>query len=108
MAIKLVTAIKRFIGTAAEIAGLSLTEVPAASTAYDTTNKKMQILDSAGNWVDKVDLVQLSGRIVEYAWFDGDAEPTPTEAFAWGVKFNKTTGVVTNYGWSGTAWVEVV
>ena len=52
--------------------------------------------------------MKLSGRIPEYAWLDGAAEPTPTEAFAWGYKFNATTGVLTSYGWTGTAGVEVV
>jgi hypothetical protein len=53
--------------------------------------------------------IQLSGSIPEYSWFDGDAEPTPTdvEEVAFGVKFNTVTGAITVYGWSGTAWVEV-
>jgi len=45
---------------------------------------------------------------VEYAWKTGEAEPVPTEAFAWGYEFNATTGELTVYGWTGTAWVEVV
>lgn len=51
--------------------------------------------------------VTLTGRIPEYSWFDGDMEPTPTEEFAFGVKFNTSTGAITVYGWSGTAWVGV-
>lgn len=54
-------------------------------------------------------LTQLSGRIVEYAWFSDDiTKPTPTEGFAWGNEFNKTTGELIVYGWTGAAWVEVV
>ena len=51
---------------------------------------------------------EVTGSIPEYSWLDGAAEPTPTEDFAWGYKFNSTTGALTVYGWSGSAWVEVV
>jgi hypothetical protein len=53
-------------------------------------------------------LSKLKGSLVEYAWKTGEAEPVPTEAFAWGYEFNATTGELTVYGWTGTAWVEVV
>jgi len=53
---------------------------------------------------------QLTGSIPEYAWLAGGSEAVPDDLtkFAWGYKFNATTGVVTAYGWSGSAWVEVV
>lgn len=53
---------------------------------------------------------QLKGSIPSYPWLDGTAEPTPADPtkFAWGIKFNASTGVVTVYGWTGSAWVGVV
>lgn len=70
----------------------------------------LQILNKVVDWTNarlKVS-AELSGRIVEYAWLDGATAPTPTEDFAWGYKFNAATGVLTTYGWTGAAWVEVV
>ncbi|OQC75279.1 MAG: hypothetical protein BWX44_00010 [Spirochaetes bacterium ADurb.Bin001] len=53
--------------------------------------------------------VQLTGSIPEYAWFSDDVtKPTPTEDFAWGNEFNKVTGELKVYGWTGTVWMEVV
>ena len=54
--------------------------------------------------------VQLTGSIPEYAWLEGAESPTPFESskFAWGYKFNATTGEIIANGWTGTAWVEVV
>lgn len=52
--------------------------------------------------------VKLTGSIPEYAWFsDAAIKPTPAEAFAWGNQFNKVTGELKVFGWTGTAWVEV-
>jgi len=53
-------------------------------------------------------LTKLSGSIVEYAWFTGGTQATPTEDFAWGYEFNTSTGALKVYGWTGSAWVEVV
>jgi len=61
MAGVLVTSIKRFIGTAAEIAAISLTGIPAGSTFYETDSGIMKILNSAGALVAKDELVKLSG-----------------------------------------------
>jgi hypothetical protein len=53
--------------------------------------------------------VTLTGSIPEYAWFSDDVtKPTPTEDFAWGNEFNKVTGELKVYGWTGVTWVEVV
>jgi len=54
--------------------------------------------------------VQVSGCIPECAWLDGGSAPTPIDPskFAWGYKFNATNGAITAYGWSGSAWVEVI
>ena len=53
---------------------------------------------------------QLSGSILEYAWFTGAEQPIPADQtkFAWGYEFDETTGEISAYGWSGTAWVKVV
>ena len=77
------------------------------------TGRKLKEDGTTANIADLIEAiaetgVKLTGSIVEYAWLDGAAEPTPTEAFAWGYKLNATTGVLTTYGWTGTSWVEVV
>ncbi len=46
--------------------------------------------------------------IPKYTWFtEDDSAPTPTEVFAWGLMFDKETGVIKVYGWAGDKWVEV-
>lgn len=54
--------------------------------------------------------IQLSGSIVEYAWFTGAEQPIPADQtkFAWGYEFDETTGEISAYGWSGASWVKVV
>jgi len=50
MAATLVTTIKRFIGTAVEMAALAVTEVPAGSTFFQSDTGRLYVLNSAGNW----------------------------------------------------------
>jgi len=63
MAAKLVTTIKRFVGTAAEIAALSLTGIPAGSTFFETDTSRMKILNEAGVLVYKNDPVSIIGSL---------------------------------------------
>lgn len=75
-------------------------------TTDGTTNRVVaKISQTAGE-----NLVQLSGSIVEYAWFTGAEQPIPADQtkFAWGYEFDETTGEISAYGWSGAAWVKVV
>ncbi len=45
--------------------------------------------------------------IPKYSWFVGGTPPTPVEEFAWGMEFNKNTGKLTVYCWTGDNWVGV-
>jgi hypothetical protein len=55
MAAILVTTIKRFIGTAAEMAALSVVGVPTGSTFFQTDTGFMYTLSSAGTWaIEKI------------------------------------------------------
>ena len=76
--------------------------------ADPTANTLLARLKSIEDKLDGTLSTEVTGSIPEYSWLDGAAEPTPTEDFAWGYKFNSTTGALTVYGWSGSAWVEVV
>lgn len=53
MAAVLVTTIKRFLGTAAEMAALNVVKVPAGSTFFQTDTGLLYNLDSAGFWAVK-------------------------------------------------------
>ena len=53
MAATLVTTIKRFIGTAAEMAALSVVGVPSGSTYFQDDTGLLYVLNSAGNWNPK-------------------------------------------------------
>ncbi len=53
MAAVLVTTIKRFLGTAAEMAALNVAKVPAGSTFFQTDTGLLYNLDSAGFWAVK-------------------------------------------------------
>jgi len=53
MAATLVTTIKRFIGTAAEMAALSVVGVSSGSTYFQDDTGLLYVLDSAGNWNPK-------------------------------------------------------
>lgn len=76
---------------------------------HELTGDKLDYIFNGTTWEpDNPVLTKFFGSIPEYAWLDGAEAPTPTEAFAWGYKFNVATGVVTAYGWSGSVWVEVV
>ena len=62
MAVKLVTAIKRYIGTAAEIAAFDLTGIPAGSTFFESDTGILKVLNEAGALVQAPgETVQLSG-----------------------------------------------
>ena len=65
MAATLVTTIKRFTGTAAERAALSIVGVPVGSTYLETDTGLIYIIDSAGAWAEKTGLFKLSGSTVE-------------------------------------------
>jgi len=53
MAAVLVTTIKRFLGTAVEMAALNVAKVPAGSTFFQTDTGLLYNLDSAGFWAVK-------------------------------------------------------
>lgn len=53
MAAILVATIKRFLGTAAEMAAMDVTGIPAGSTFFQTDTGLLYNLDSAGNWAVK-------------------------------------------------------
>lgn len=54
MAERLITKINRYLGTAAEMAAMDTTGVPAGSTFFTSDEGLLYMLDSAGNWVLKV------------------------------------------------------
>ncbi len=58
MAVKLITAIKRYVGTAAEIAAFDLTGIPAGSTFFESDTGILKVLNEAGA------LVQAPGETV--------------------------------------------
>ena len=53
MAVKLITKINRYVGTAAEIAAMTLTGIPAGSTFLETDTGLVKILSQAGVLVNK-------------------------------------------------------
>jgi hypothetical protein len=65
-------------------------------------------IDQSEDGVTNKVVATLSGSIPEYGWLTGATAPTPTEDFAWGNEFNASTGALKVYGWTGSAWVEVV
>ena len=68
MAAQLVTRINRYIGTAAEIAAMTLTDIPTGSTFFESDTGILKILNAAGALVEAPsESVQLSGSIVEQA-----------------------------------------
>ena len=65
MAVQLVTKINRYIGTAAEIAVLTLTGIPVGSTFFESDTGILKILNAAGALVEAPsESVQLSGSNV--------------------------------------------
>jgi hypothetical protein len=92
--------------------GTLIGEVQASPTA----NTLLARLKSLEDKIDKITngttpaVTQLSGSILEYAWFTGAEQPIPADQtkFAWGYEFDETTGEISAYGWSGAAWVKVV
>ena len=62
MAAQLVTRINRYIGTAAEIAAMTLTDIPTGSTFFESDTGILKILNAAGALVEAPsESVQLSG-----------------------------------------------
>lgn len=64
MAAKLITSIKRIVGTAAEIAAVTLTDYPVGSTFFESDTGILKILDQSGALVNapsESSVVQLSG-----------------------------------------------
>lgn len=62
MAAQLVTTIKRYIGTAAEIAAMTLTGIPTGSTFFESDTGILKVLNAAGALVTAPsESVQLSG-----------------------------------------------
>lgn len=65
MAATLVTTIKRYIGTAAEIAAMTLTGIPTGSTFFESDTGILKVLNAAGALVTAPsESVQLSGSKV--------------------------------------------
>ncbi len=62
MTVQLVTKINRYIGTAAEIAAMTLTGIPAGSTFFESDTGILKILNAAGALVNAPsESVALSG-----------------------------------------------
>lgn len=73
LAVQLVTRINRYIGTAAEIAALTLTDIPVGSTFFESDTGILKILNAAGALVEAPsESVSLSGSKVA----DTDSLPT--------------------------------
>lgn len=71
MAVQLVTKINRYIGTAAEIAAMTLTGIPTGSTFFESDTGILKILNAAGALVEAPsESVQLSGSKVIDAVID--------------------------------------
>jgi hypothetical protein len=65
LAAQLVTRINRYIGTAAEIAAMTLTDIPTGSTFFESDTGILKILNAAGALVEAPsESVQLSGSNV--------------------------------------------
>jgi len=83
MAAKLITTIKRFIGTTAEMAALDITGVPVGSTFLVTDGGKgIYILDSSGVWVAKSDNVTLTGSLTGKSVSVSQTRPNDATAYA--------------------------
>ena len=112
MAVTLVTTIKRYEGTAAEMAAMVVTSVPAGSTFFQNDTGLIFNLSAGGTWTEKKTngTVQLYGSIPEYGWLNTDDAPTPDDPtkFALGMEINTTTHKMTAKYWNGTAWQEVL
>lgn len=108
MAVKLITTIKRFIGTAAEVAAFDVTGLPVGSPFLESDGK-MKILNSAGTLVDKpAELVQLSGSNMELrgtAAYKPLATAVTVGATYWSVDTDPHGNVIEIS--TGAAWVVI-
>jgi len=91
-----------------EVDGMGQVDTVAVTDPDAETANQLSLLRGLLKQLQTKVVAELSGRIPEYAWLDGAEAPTPTESFAWGYKFNSSTGAVTAYGWTGAAWTEVL
>lgn len=121
MTVQLVTKINRYIGTAAEIAAMTLTGIPAGSTFFESDTGILKILNAAGALVNAPsESVALSGSYVEiggvsFAVSGGDTlrgksadKPDAVAAHAvipYCYYFSIDTGVVE--ATDGTNWVVI-
>lgn len=101
MAVKLITAIKRYEGTAAEIAAFDLTDIPAGSTFLETDTGIIKGIDQAGALQPKYEQVKKAdghditlGAKADAAATVADATPFSVVALLKGI-WNKLAGILT-------------
>jgi len=111
MAIQVVQAITRYIGTAAEVAAFPLAGVPVGSTFFESDTGILKTVNAAGALVNAPgESIALSGSIPEYGWFTGQTPSMPGDPtkLAFGLEFDPVTRKTRMLIWDGNEWVEEV
>jgi len=109
MAIQLVSAIKRYIGTAAEVAAFPLAGLPVGSTFFESDTGILKILDQSGALVNapsESSVVQLSGSNMELYGATTATRPAAT-AVAVGTTFTVCNASLDTTISDGTNWVAI-